>query len=474
MQSFIIICVKCLLLYGGVVNIKKVQLINAPLDTDIRGAGHLSAYPPLGLLYLGTYIKDNYPEIETEIIDGSVTPMNDIKIDADLVGIGALVSNYSNTLKIGKEAKNKNATVILGHDYAKTSKDLILRNRDYIDYASHSHQGWETMLGLLDLLEGKVDTDKVPGLSYRNGKEIKSNKPRSSLSDRKLIADRSLVDMEKYSENYGMMFGNLHGGEKIVPATVQFMKGCGWKNNNGCMYCGITDSKPEHIDDSLAGTEYKYLMDNGVNFIYEVCDDILSQPKEYIEALISKGVKIDFAYSRASSLNERSIDLLKRLGLRRLNIGMDSGDEAMLNALNKNYPNGRNTNIDAIEKLAKNGIEVYMSLVFGAPGETEDSLKRTIEFFDEAIGYGNIVAVDPSALLPLRTSHSWNMMMQNEKYREKYMNSDIIDTEELAHDWMSLACPEIDYNAITNNVNRISDMAIDKGILIGGYGVKGC
>ncbi|UCC91927.1 MAG: B12-binding domain-containing radical SAM protein [Candidatus Aenigmatarchaeota archaeon] len=453
-------------------NIEKIQLINPPLDSGIKEAGYSGSFPPMGLLYLGTYLENKYPGKHVEIIDGSITPMGKIRVDGDMVGIGALISTYNNALKIAEKAKNKGAYVILGNDHAKNAGDLIIKNRECVDSVCNSNQGWETITSLVDYVEGRIRISEVPGLIYREGGKIKSNPPDYGFKDRKLIADRNLADMEKYSENYMKIFGHLHD-EKVTPATTQMMKGCGWGNRKGCLYCGITDIKPEHVDLDLAIKEYRYLKDKGVNFIYDICDDVFSQTG-FLKKLIENDIKINFVYGRAAGVNDKSVELLKRLGVKRINMGMESGDDRMLESLRKNNPEGVETSRKTAKLLAENWIELYTSFVLASPGETGDSLQNSVDFFRKISEYGNVVFVDPSVLIPIRGSAAWDMMMRNEKYREKHLKEDLINTEELAQDWVEFACPDVDYNSVKKTVDQICSIAKEKGIGIGGYGVKGC
>ncbi len=449
--------------------IEKIQLINPPLDVGTRGAGNSGLFPPLGLLYLGTYLKQEYPGKQVEVIDGGITSMKKVKIDGDLVGIGSLMSTSYNAMKIAKEAKGKGAYVILGGEQGKTRSNIILEKDGNIDSVCNSNQGWETIIPLVEYLEGRANVSEVPGLVYIKNRKIESNPSRYSFEDRKLIANRNLVDTEKYSENYMKIFGHLHD-KKVIPATTQMMKGCGWGSKGGCIFCGITDIKPEHVDLNLAIKEYGNLRRIGVNYIYDIGDDVFSQTN-FLRDLANSDVKINFVYGRASGVNDKSIELLKNLGVKGINMGIESGNDRMLKSLGKNNHEGIETVRNAAKILKKNGIELYTSFVLNAPGETESSLKNSVNLFGEISEYGNVVATDISALVPTIGSRAWNMMMQNKKYRGKYLNEHLIKSEELAKDWVEFACPDINYNHTREAVENMCNTARNKGIVIGGYGI---
>jgi len=69
---------------------------------------------------------------------------------------------------------------------------------------------------------------------------------------------------------------------------------------------------------------------------------------------------------------------LKNSGCRMLKIGLESGDQGVLDSLNK----GIDLSVAAkiLENLKKSGIGVYLYLLFGTPAETEADARRTLEF----------------------------------------------------------------------------------------------
>lgn len=73
--------------------IEKVQLVLPPPRRPDTYIPKFAGWPqPLGILSVGTYIKQNNPGVEVEILDGNkVLTLNEVKsrIDADLVGIPA-------------------------------------------------------------------------------------------------------------------------------------------------------------------------------------------------------------------------------------------------------------------------------------------------------------------------------------------------------------------------------------------------
>jgi hypothetical protein len=85
-----------------------------------------------------------------------------------------------------------------------------------------------------------------------------------------------------------------------------------------------------------------------------------------------------WCFARVSDLNEKSVSLMARAGVRSCFIGQESGDQRMLNAMRKG------TRVEeiapAMESLHRHGISAQMGIIQGFPGEDESSLRTTREF----------------------------------------------------------------------------------------------
>lgn len=101
---------------------------------------------------------------------------------------------------------------------------------------------------------------------------------------------------------------------------------------------------------------------------------------EFGEEMLRRNVKIEWGCeTRLDALNDDLIRLLARAGLRALNIGVESEDVELLS---KNYRKGFE-NIRQSERIAlchSLGIKVNAFFIFGLDGDTETSIRKTIEY----------------------------------------------------------------------------------------------
>jgi anaerobic magnesium-protoporphyrin IX monomethyl ester cyclase len=80
-------------------------------------------------------------------------------------------------------------------------------------------------------------------------------------------------------------------------------------------------------------------------------------------------------FARVSDLDDEVCALMAQAGVRRVQIGQESGDQRMLNAMRKG------TRVDqvapAVAAMARNGVSAELLFIFGFPGESEASMAAT-------------------------------------------------------------------------------------------------
>lgn len=98
-----------------------------------------------------------------------------------------------------------------------------------------------------------------------------------------------------------------------------------------------------------------------------------------------------FARISRELMNSDFCRALKHSGCVMLKLGLESGDQGVLDAMGKGV--ALETASLAVENLQKAGIAVYLYLLFGTPTETAEAARRTLDFVirhSEAISYLNL------------------------------------------------------------------------------------
>jgi anaerobic magnesium-protoporphyrin IX monomethyl ester cyclase len=82
--------------------------------------------------------------------------------------------------------------------------------------------------------------------------------------------------------------------------------------------------------------------------------------------------------SRVDTVHEELFRLMKSSGCHQISLGIESADEQILKNIRKNIDLDQARAAIALAK--KVGIDVKVFIMLGNPGETEESLKKTLHF----------------------------------------------------------------------------------------------
>lgn len=129
--------------------------------------------------------------------------------------------------------------------------------------------------------------------------------------------------------------------------------------------------------------EIDYLTGNrGIREISFVDPDFMANPHYAIgvsNGIIGLGRHVTwFCNARANSIRESVAHEMKAAGCHLVYLGAESGDPAVLARIHKNQTLERIES--ACRVLRNSGIEVSAGFIIGFPFDTDDSVRRTIEF----------------------------------------------------------------------------------------------
>jgi len=162
------------------------------------------------------------------------------------------------------------------------------------------------------------------------------------------------------------------------------MRGCPFK----CKYCchWIMGGQIRYRStDNIMG-ELELLHDRYEQKFIRFYDDtfVLNRQRviDLCYALIKKEWDLDFLVeTRVQGLDEAIVSMMKRAGLIKIKLGIESGSQRILNE----YKQGTKleTIREVIPMLKKAGIEVHGNWLYGFPNETDDDLRETISLIHE-------------------------------------------------------------------------------------------
>lgn len=115
-------------------------------------------------------------------------------------------------------------------------------------------------------------------------------------------------------------------------------------------------------------------------------DDILTVNRERVIGLCReikrRKIKASFkCFGHVNFLDEDVLSLMKKAGFYQVQIGVESGDQELLDKLGKHIDLGKVR--EGVRKIRKAGLDVVTLFMIGNITETEESIKKTIDFARE-------------------------------------------------------------------------------------------
>jgi radical SAM superfamily enzyme YgiQ (UPF0313 family) len=374
----------------------KILLIN-PYQTSREGniwTKIEGAMPPLGLAYISAYLESK--GIDSKIIDMNVeqgdakTQVEKIEEKPDIIGITSMTSTIINAYEIAKFLKIKfpDTKIVFGGVHPTVLPEDVLTH-NFIDYVIRG----EGEYSFYKLVNGD-DIKTIEGLSYReNGNFI-----HNPLGEH--INDLDSLPMPAYNRLPVEKYIPTLGSYKRLPAISMIAtRGCPGK----CTYCfgSYLGSKVRmHSVDYLI-EEIKMLQKNyGIKEIMFYDDTFTTyrhKVKEFCKKIIEEKIDISWVcFSRVDTIDEETLFLMKKAGCHQIMYGIESGSEEILKNINKKID--RQKAIEAVKKTKKIGIECRTTFMLGNPGETEETIFKTVKFaieLDPDIALFNITTPFP-------------------------------------------------------------------------------
>ncbi|MDD2335667.1 MAG: radical SAM protein [Geobacteraceae bacterium] len=274
--------------------------------------------------------------------------------------------SYLEGVKTVVDACRGKAPVILG------GSGFSLMPRELLDFFCGDFgvvgEGEEILPLLLDRLAKGESAQGLPGVLTKGITEYLPPAPVEKIG----TPDRSLFQVERYNREGGM-------------ANLQTKRGCPFS----CIYCTypiLEGSRLRLRDVDEVITEIRELVElNGTEYLYFV-DDIFNYPMDYAEklcrAMIVAGLSIHWsAFINPSFITPDLITVMVEAGCDAFEFGTDSGSPVMLRNLGKSF-----TTVDvraASALCADHGVDFAHYILFGGPGETEETLLESFALMDD-------------------------------------------------------------------------------------------
>lgn len=366
----------------------RVLLLNPPYKANfIRCARSTwpsisgSNWYPIFLAYATGWLEKH--KIEAKLIDALVMPLTKEQVykisqqfKPQLLVLYVSDKSLKNDLSIGKQIKKlAGCQLILVGPWCSFNPEGILRLNPSID--GIVRREFEDVI--LDIAQGKSKED-IRGLVFRKGKKIISNPERAFLTPKQLDQFPYVTDVYKRHLN----IGKYHQASLLHPYVDLFTaRGCPWGKCTFCLWPNTIHKGSLYRARSLKNViaEFKYVKKElpKVKEIF-IQDDTLpaGRARQLAKLILKNKIKITWSCYARAEMDLETLKLMKSAGCRYLHVGFESADQKILQNICKG------TTLDKMKVFAQNakksGLKIHGDFIVGLPGETEETIKKTIQW----------------------------------------------------------------------------------------------
>lgn len=362
----------------------RIQLINTPyLDTYGSLKKIAAVYFPLGLGYIAAVLRENgFYEIDLFDPEAEKSNWKEVKeriknFDADVVGLSCVTATYPTAKRIAKLVKstNKKALVVIGGVHVSALPKETIKDCPAIDLVAIG-EGEYTFLEICQKLEKGENLGDILGIALRKGKKIFLSPARQFILnlDKIPFPARYLVDLNNYRTP-----SHMEIGEKSI--TLISSRGCPAQ----CTFCAsyvvagrrFRAHSPEYVIREIDYLQAKY---GYQYFIFE--DDSFTIDKERVKEicrqLIKRKKKIIWScFGRVTTVDRSVLRLMEKSGCYLIGYGIESGDQVIRKNIKKGITEEQCRRAFRLSKEV--GLKTQGFFMIGNPGETEETVKKTID-----------------------------------------------------------------------------------------------
>jgi anaerobic magnesium-protoporphyrin IX monomethyl ester cyclase len=392
-----------------------VTLVNPPYP---EGAHQHPPFIPLGIGYLAAVLEKNCYQVD--VIDCQALRITHeqcrtelSKRNPDVIGMTSTTLTYKSAAQIAKIAKevNPNCITMIGGSHVSFWDENALKEFPQLDVIVRK-EGENTLLELMQRIEGGKSYYDVVGTTCRKGKEIVRNPDRPYIQnlDELPFPAHHLFPLEHLNK-YG-----------VVIFPVYTSRGCTF----WCNFCsavrmfgrGYRMRSPKNVVDEL-----EHLVKTFGAKQFTFYDDAFSvdqnRVREICQEINNRNLKIKWdCETRVDMVTRELLQTMKDAGCIAVWFGVEAGSQMVIDAMGKGYTLEK---IKKAFKMAKEvGLMTVASVVLGFPEETRETAKETTKFIEELdpddVGYYIATPYPGTPMHDLVTEKGWLKITDFNRY----------------------------------------------------------
>jgi len=360
----------------------QITLINPKLKTWSP-----NIYPPLGLCYIAA-------SLERAGHDVGILDMNSHRVSdkamveqisqSPLVGIGGLVTEYAEVVRLVKVVKgaDENKIVVLGGPLATThSEELLVASGADVAVVG---EGEQTIVELLGAIKQGSSKELIKGIVYRDEVRVVAHPHRELETDLDSIPHpaRHLLDMSQYSTHHFTTFGIKV--PKMKSSTMITSRGCPYR----CTFCDRNTAglkwrarSPEDIVSEMRELRDDYDIHG---FVFNDDTFVVNRKRVLDFCSLLKKELPDVSWycnGRVNLMDEEMIEAVAGCGCVGLAYGIESGNQEILDSIHKQITLEQVERITALTK--EHGIHATGYFMLGILGDTRQTIQETLDFAEK-------------------------------------------------------------------------------------------
>lgn len=422
----------------------RVMLLNPPVlsgDAMVREGRCMqrkgawtTLWPPLTLATLSSLLKNNnYDVLARDYVADNADRfnfINDLKnFSPELIVMNTVAASLYNDIAVAEIIKQTFPSVFISTIglHASSVPESILDSNGAVN-AAISGEPDKTILELAEAIKKNEPLGSVNNITYKmNGNIVRTTNGTNFI-------DINSLPMPAWE------FFNLR--KYLLPFSrkpfllVTTSRGCPYE----CSFCPIwiyygrtpRFRAPDKIVDEI---EYDVKRFGITDFLF--WSESFTLNEEHVSGvcneLLSRGLKINWmCNSRVDNVNQRMLALMRRAGCWLIGYGVESGTQETLDKTNKKIT--LETIKKAIDMAHREKLTVIGHIIIGLPGESEDSIKKTIDFsINSGIDFAQFYCAVPFPGSKLYDDAVRNNWLTSTRWDLFEQNHSVLDYPEISH-----------------------------------------
>lgn len=374
--------------------------------------------------------------------------------DFSTIGMTTNAENIRFVYQFSKEIKKEfpSVLIILGGPQVTYSDEKVLDESDCDIIVRH--EGEDKIIKILqEVRKSEPDLSTIPGITYKKGNKIYKNNDGVRLNLNKLPIPqyRILTDSEYWIIPEYCSYKNFDSFlKKVRKDNSHFMTSRGCPNK--CLFC-VEGNKKDYMLRTVENVErdLEYFIQTANPSTIGIADDTFTSSPKRIKEICGVFSKLSRKYGELRWYAEARVDVLSQnhdliklmfdSGLRELQIGIESGNQRVLDIYQKRITVEQIE--DVVKEVSKYDIWMFGNIIMGNPTEKMSDFFETLEFvkklhilsnfkIDISFSYLTPFAGIPICINPKK--YGIDILIDNFEFKRRGMNSPICKPQEMNHD----------------------------------------